>query len=251
MVPRIYLLIKIFDKREYADAFINQGEMFCRALGSFKRSEDSDFRGDIHEGITDWHQPDKIKLTISYKDKDGVEQVVTPTLAGPVITGHSGFDHLKLFCMYSISIENAEANYETEAERIELVRDINNRLKIQSTLNEKAVALGEFAVVIHNVNEFINKVNAMAQALNARCFKGLIEYYDPKSFSGNFEGIEAVFRKRKTYAHQNEYRFAFDIAEKDDDAKIHIGPLTNLALMLPTNDINSKLVVRFEESRDA
>lgn len=30
MTTRIYLLIKVFDKEEYADAFIQKGDLFCR-----------------------------------------------------------------------------------------------------------------------------------------------------------------------------------------------------------------------------
>lgn len=53
MGSRIYLLIKIFDKEEHADAFIQNGDMFCKTLGDFKKIEDSDVRGDAYEAVTD------------------------------------------------------------------------------------------------------------------------------------------------------------------------------------------------------
>jgi hypothetical protein len=31
MTTRIYMLIKVFNKEEYADAFIQKGELFCQA----------------------------------------------------------------------------------------------------------------------------------------------------------------------------------------------------------------------------
>ncbi len=104
MSSRIYLLIKVFDKEEHADAFIQKGAMYCNTLGYFKKYED-ELRGDAYEGITDWHQPDQITLTISYKDNDGVDQThIVTGLASPVTMGHHGFDSLNLYCMYAIKV---------------------------------------------------------------------------------------------------------------------------------------------------
>lgn len=76
MSSKIYLLIKIFENEEHADAFVKKGEMFCKTLGEFKKIEGDGARGDTYEGVTDWHQPDQISLVISYKDKDGVEHSI-------------------------------------------------------------------------------------------------------------------------------------------------------------------------------
>lgn len=45
MGSRIYLLVKIFEREEHADAFLEKGEMFCRTLGDFKKIEDDEARG--------------------------------------------------------------------------------------------------------------------------------------------------------------------------------------------------------------
>ena len=216
MGSRIYLLIKVFDKEDQADAFIQKGEMYCNTLGYFKKHED-ELRGDAYEGITDWHQPDQITLNISYKDNDGVEQTHLVTdLASPVTMGHNGFDSLNLYCMYAVKVSAFEESYENEDERVLVVEKINTMFKERTDLIEKARSLGRFSVVIYQVEEFINRVQQTAKSLSFKCLKGTIQYYDPDTFSGRFEELDAVFRKRNIYADQNEYRFAFGSHEPED-----------------------------------
>lgn len=69
----IYALIKVFDKEEYADAFIKNGELFSRTLGDFKGIEDDEIRGDEYEAVTGNYQPEEVSVTISWKDAEGVE----------------------------------------------------------------------------------------------------------------------------------------------------------------------------------
>ena len=122
MTARIYLLIKIFDKEEHADALIERGELFCRTLGDFKRIEDDAARGDAYEGVTDWHQPNKITLTLTFIDKDGIEKTIPiEKLAGPLVVQNSGYDRLNLYCMYAVKAQEFEESYETEEERVRIV----------------------------------------------------------------------------------------------------------------------------------
>ncbi len=247
MNPRIYLLIKVFDKEEHADAFIQKGEMYCNTLGYFKKHED-ELRGDAYEGITDWHQPDQITLTISYKDNDGVEQTHLVTgLASPVTMGHNGFDGLNLYCMYAVKVSEFEESYETEYERVLVVENINAMLKERTDLIEKALSLGEFSVVIYQVEEFINRVKQTAKSLSLECLNGTIQYYDPDTFSGSFEELEAVFRKRNIYADQNEYRFAFGSHEPEGVKTINVGSLDGIAVKIRTNEINEKVQIKLVE----
>ena len=103
MKTRIYLLIKIFDKEEYADAFMQKGELFCRTLGDFKKSDEEDGRGDRFEAVTDLHQPDQITLTITFKDKDDIEKTFPiEKLAGPLtIQKMATTDSIFTVCMRS------------------------------------------------------------------------------------------------------------------------------------------------------
>lgn len=248
MSSRIYMLIKIFDKEEYADAFIQKGEMFCRTLGDFKKIEDDSGRGDPYEGVTDWHQPDQISLTISYKDEDGVEHSLPiEGLAGPVVMGNTGYDRLNLYCMYVVKVPEFEESYETEEERVRIVEKINSMLKERSTLSEEVLSLGEFAVVVYQVEDFIDRVKQVAKSQNFACWNRTIEYYDPDTFHGSFKELEAVFRKRDIYAHQNEYRFAFGSHEPEDAKTVSVGSLNGIAFKVPTKEINDKVQIKLAE----
>lgn len=248
MTSRIYLLIKVFDKEEYADAFIQKGELSCRTLGDFKRIDNDAARGDAYEGVTHWHQPDKIKLSITFNDKDGVEkQIPIEQLAGPVVIQNSGYDRLNLYCMYAVKAPDFEESYDTEEERLLIVEKINAMLKETSTLSDEILSLGEFAVVIYQVEDVVNRVKQTAGGKKFACWNGLVSYYDPDTFHGSFKELETVFRKRNIFEHQNEYRFAFGSHEPEGRKVIHLGSLEGMAIKILTREINEKLQLKLRE----
>lgn len=248
MTKRIYLLIKFFDKEEYADAFIEKGELYCRTLGDFKKIDEEDGRGDKFEAVTDWHQPDQIKLTITYTDNDGVEKTIPiEKLAGPLTIQYNGYDRLNLYCMYAVEVPEFEESYEAEEERLAIVEKINRMLKEKSTLSDEVLSLGEFAVVVFQVEDFIGRVKKAAQEKHFACWNGLIRYYDPNTFHGSFQELESVFRKRNIYEHQHEYRFAFGSHEAEGVKVLHLGALDGIAVKAPTRDINGLIQLKVVE----
>lgn len=248
MMTRIYLLIKIFDKEEYADSFIKKGELFCKTLGDFKRSDEEDGRGDRFESVMGWHQPDQIKLTITYKDNDAVERnFPIEKLAGPLTIQNNGYDRLNLYCMYAVKTPEFEESYETEEERVVIVEKISRMLKERSTLSDEVLSLGEFAVVVYQVENFIGRVKKAVQERGFACWKGLIGYYDPDTFHGTFKELESIFRKRSIYENQNEYRFAFGSHEPEGTKIIHLGSLEGIAIKVPTREINEKIQLKLVE----
>lgn len=247
MTSRILLLIKVFDKEEYADAFVQKGELFCRTLGDFKGIDDTE-RGDPYEAVMDWHQPDQIKLTLTFKDKNGAEKIMPiEKLAGPVVIQNKGHDKLNLYCMYSVNAPEYEESYETEEERTAIVQKLNAMLKERSTLSDEVLSLGEFAVIVYQVEDFIGRVKKAAQEKNFACWNGLIGYYDPDTFHGSFNELEAIFRKRNLYKHQNEYRFVFGSHEPEGGKVIHLGSLDDIAIKVPTREINGRVTLKLSE----
>ena len=75
----------------------------------------------------------------------------------------------------------------------------------------------------------------------------LQSYYDPDIFHGSFKDLECVFRKRKNYEHQNEYRFSFGSHELEGTKVIHLGPLDGIAIKIPTREINEKIQLKLVE----
>jgi hypothetical protein len=80
-----------------------------------------------------------------------------------------------------------------------------------------------------------------------RICHGLVEYYDPEKFAGSFKGVEAIFKKRNTYKHQNEFRFAFNANnETPGPIPIKVGPLNEFAFIGPLKDIIDRLKIEIQ-----
>ncbi|MHC8309953.1 hypothetical protein ACYZUC_10105 [Pseudomonas sp. GT1P32] len=254
MTPKkIVLLVKVFDKEEYADAFIQTGEMFCKTIGQFKRIEGDVARGDQFEAPSDWHQPDRIKsLTISFKTPDGEEKSFPiEELAGPLVMQSTAHDRLNAFCMYAVTVPDFEESYETEEERLRAVEKINSMLKEHARLGEEMLSLGEHAVLIIKVEDFIDKVSKAAKSEGYSSWRGLVDYFDPETFHGSFREVESVFKKRNIYSYQKEFRFVFDSSKPEGAKKLHAGPLDGIAFKLKTSEINSKLELKLSEDQRA
>ncbi|WP_157375943.1 hypothetical protein [Burkholderia ubonensis] len=228
--------------------FLKKGRCFAEPLGISKKSKMMRRGGHAYEGVTDWHQSDKVSLVLSYKDKDGVDRSFPlKDLAGPVIMQNSGYDRLNLYCMYAVKIPDFEESYETEEDRVRAVEKINAMLKMHSTLNDEMMVMGKFAVVIYRVEDFISKIKLAAREQGYASWNGSIKYFDPDTFHGSFKEIESVFRKRDAYSYQNEYRFVFGSHEPEGAKVIQVGALDGIAIKIPTNEFNEKFEMKLAE----
>lgn len=252
MSPKIVLLVKVFDKEEYADAFIQTGEMFCNTIGQFKRIENDTARGDQFEAPSDWHQPDRISLTLSFNTPDGEEKSFQiEGLAGPLVMQRSAHDRLNAFCMYAVTLPEFEESYETEEERLRVVEKINTMLKVHATLGKEMLSLGEHVVLIFKVADFIDKVSKAAKSEGYSSWRGLVDYFDPETFHGSFGEVESVFKKRNIYSYQKEFRFVFDSNKSEGAKTLHAGPLDGIAFKLKTNEFSSKFELKLAEDQNS
>ncbi|TRO27448.1 hypothetical protein EQ831_23605 [Pseudomonas sp. ALS1279] len=252
MARKIVLLVKVFDKEEYADAFIATGEMFCKTIGQFKRIEGDAARGDQFEAPWGWHQPDGISLRISYKTSGGEEKSFPiDDLAGPLVMQRAALDHLNAFCMYAVTIPDFEETYETEEERMRVVEKVNSMLKGHAKINEEMLSLGEHAVVIFEVENFIDKVSKAAKSEGYSIWGKLVDYFDPDSFDGSFGEIESLFKKRNIYSYQKEFRFVFDSGKPGVATTLHAGHLGKISFKVKTSEINSKFELKLAEDQPA
>jgi len=244
----IYMLIKIFDEEAHANAFFDQGEMYCKTLGDFKRIEGDVDRGDQYEGVTAWHQPDNLSIAFNVTAPDGSLRTINITskdLAGPVIIQQTWLERLNLFCMYAMRADKFPESFENDEGGIQEIEKIDALLQTQCEIHDGVSTLGEFAVVIHDVKSFVEKVLSTAKEMGMQCESKLVEYYDPDTFHGTFEGIKAAFNKRNVYEHQSEFRFCFRMDGANGPQKIHIGSLAKMAVKMPTKDLKSTLRPRF------
>lgn len=228
MSRTIFFFVKLFDKPEYAEDFI-KGKLFANRLSFFRKCEEDESanRGDRHEGVVGWHQPDQIRLEINGR--------VITGLAGPVMTQMNWHDDLNVFCIYAAHSGDFD---EISEETIE-------GFKEQISIPKECEKLGEYAVIVTNVTKFIERVKAAVSSTNYGLVAGLVEYYDPIDFNGSFSEVESIFSKRDEYQHQKEYRFIFDTGIAGTDPLIlNIGDIGDIAMQCKVSDINAKIGVK-------
>ena len=161
-----------------------------------------------------------------------------------MVMQNNGYNRLNLYCMYAIKSEEFSETYETKEEQVAIIKKINTMLREKCTLNDEVLSLGEFAVVVYRVKDFISKVKKVAKKKNFACWNGLVGYYDPNTFNGSFSELEAAFGKRNIYQHQSEYRFVLEPHEEEGTKVIHSGSLEKIAFKIPTREINDKIKLR-------
>ena len=140
-------------------------------------------------------QPVKSRLTLNGMD-------MSDDLAGPVQIQMDWLNHLNVFCVH--------AAHSGDLDLASLSNDNIEPLRQELMIPGKCLSLGKYAVVVKNVTEFINRMRSSAQAKNYRIAYGLVKYYDPATFHGNFRDVESVFRKQGQYSFQREFRFVIN-----------------------------------------
>jgi len=249
MSKKIYCLVKIYDDEKHAKAFIDTGEMYCNTLKAFKKRADDNERGDRFEGASQWFQPKDIKLSLTLGNENGevlyTISNVEQDLAGPVIAQPAIFDDFNVFCMCAITIEDFEESYSTEDEEKLVKEKINNSIAAQIKIDPQCQSFGDHAVVICNVERFIKTVVSHVEKNNMEIFHGLVEYFDHENSTVSFKDIEPIFRKQKTYSHQNEFRFVVNTDNKTKGPiTIDVGPLNEFAFKYPLKDLNTDLEIK-------
>ncbi len=218
----ILFLAKFFDNEIHAKEFV-RGRVYANTLAAFKVLEGTDDSGraDRHEGTVAWLQPGCGRLDINGMD-------ITDDLAGPMQLQKSWLDHLHVFCLHAAhsgSLDLAKVSNENIEE-----------LRQQLIIPDECLALGKHAVVVKNIPLFIRRMEAAAQANNYRIARGLVRYYDPESFHGDFRDVESIFHKQDRHSYQREFRFVIDM-----------GLVTNAPLILEIGDI-SDITQRFDSA---
>ena len=221
--------VKFFPKKKYARDFM-QGRVYANRLSYFKDIEGTDDSGraDGHEGVIGWFQQNQGRLTINEID-------ITGDLAGPIEMQREWLNYRNLFCVHAahtgdIDLDNLSAHD---------VEDLRKQLE----LSEDCRKLGRFAVVIRNIPEFVKRIESAAEQKGYRLSRGLVKYYDPDTFHGSFSDWRAVFRKRREYRYQQEYRFIIDtLAIGDWPIVLEMGDIQDITSCFYASKINEELL---------
>lgn len=229
-MKKIVFFLRIFDNEDYMNDFLN-GKIYMNRLSYFRKIEESSEsnRADEKEGLCAFWQPES-----------GVFKVNGHTLtdfAAPIEMRLNHSDNLHVFCLFA-GATNA-SNLSDQSKLSEIKNDLS--------VSKECAELGDYYVLIHNTLAFIKR---MVKAIKTRNFlgsTGLVNYYDPNSFSGEFYNRPA-FNKQDNYKHQKEYRFAVDTQVVGDDALVlDIGDIRDIASISDTWDV--KIDLKFSNMR--
>ncbi|MDE0126752.1 MAG: hypothetical protein OXN97_19475 [Bryobacterales bacterium] len=226
----VFLLVKFFNNPRYADGFV-RGQVFARTLADFKSDENSDESGrvDPDEGTIAWYQPGKGRLTINGMD-------VTDDLAGPVKVQKDWLNHLNVFCVH--------ACHSGDLDLSSLSSDTIEDLRQELTIDKRCFNLGNHAVVVRDVPEFVNRMESSARAKGYRIGRKLVRYYDPATFHGEFADIESVFRKQDQFSYQREFRFVIDRGTLEQEPLVmNVGDLSDITLQLKSTELNGEKLI--------
>ena len=223
----IFFLVKFFDDDAHAEDFV-RGRVYANTLKLFKTLEGTDDseRADRHEGTIAWLQPGQGQFELNGMD-------ITDDLAGPVQFQRSWLDHLHIFCMHAV--------HSGELDMATLSNENIGELQEQLLIPDECRGLGDHAVVVNDVPEFMGRMEAAAEANRYRMSRGLVSYYDPESFHGAFRDVESIFQKQDRHAHQREFRFVIDNGLAGDAPLIlEVGDLRDITQRLAFAELNGE-----------
>ncbi|MFB4412719.1 hypothetical protein [Pantoea sp. ANP04] len=230
--------VKVFSQDKYREDFLN-GDLYMNTIKYFRDYEEAQSGniGDKNEGVSAWLVPEGLQIKFN---PPGMEPftITSKDLAAPVVIKRNAHENINVLCLtylhsHGISLDDR------------ISEDDFNKLQRYFTLPEEAKNIGEFAVIIPSVPEFISRVRKAADKLiSSGAVRGLIAkevtYYDKeKSLSlENFD--DAVFHKQSEYSHQSEYRVCLNRdAILSEPYTFKIGSLRDIALSCQISEVNS------------
>ena len=226
----LHFFIKFLDKESHVDDFLD-GRVYMNRLSYYKKieqhNEDAN-RADRHEGAFAWLQPGVGRLIIDGQD-------ITGDLAGPIEMYDDSLNHINIFCVYAAHSGNLDVR--------NMLTDNIEEFKQQIKVPEECLKLGKHAVLITNLPKFVQRMKSASGSKGYQICRGLVKYYDPETFHGNFPNGQAIFYKQIRHQNQREYRFGVNTGLPGDDPIIlEIGDIRDITLHVNTANLNKILM---------
>lgn len=116
---------------------------------------------------------------------------------------------------------------------------------------DACASFGEDIVLVSDASEFVTRVKT-ALPIGVKMYRGLVKYYDPRSYRGHFSGKEPAFRKHLRYSYEREYRLVFEsTSERKEPLDFNVGDLSDITAGIKFADLNSSLRVTGREDLDS
>lgn len=154
-------------------------------------------------------------------------------LAGPVEIQKNWLNHLHVFCIHACHSGGFDLS--------SLSKDKGEALRQELTIDGRCLSLGDHAIVVKDVPEFLRRMESYAQARGYRIARKLVKYYDPQTFHGHLPDVESVFWKQAQYSFQREFRFVIQSGSLGEDPLVmSIGDLRDITLQLESTELSGK-----------
>lgn len=215
------MLIKVYAEQQYADAFIDRGQLHMKTVGAFQRMEDDGSgRADPNDGMD--HIFQREGLTLSFKPegekyKDAQPWIIPSThLAGPIKLFMNATRARHIFCAYAVSDHH-----------VDLVR------RGEPVFDRRIADLGGYAIIVTSPARFLERAKAAADARELRLGYGPVKYIHLAAHDGELD----PFKKDVRFAYQHEFRL-MSSETGDDFVNLDVGSLDDIARRFPGRDLN-------------
>jgi hypothetical protein len=207
-MPEKATLVK-FGLKEHLLQLSDQGLLYMNNLPHFWKIEDECLRGDPYDSV------DRVEIgnhgTIQVKGTNNLD--IPLKLTKWTLRVHPEEpERINIFCMFAL--RPAFGSF---------------------PVDEKNFRFGEYALVLLDPQQFINRIHEKLKVLRIEHKANLVEYV-PNDFSGRL----GPFRKRETYRYQSEWRL---VAYKGPgcERKIKIGSIDDISTIIASSEINGAI----------
>lgn len=199
----IIMLFKVFERKEYAEQFLN-GEIFFNPLTNFTKYIHKE-RGDRYEGSDYIGNKHTTEIFMKIPNQDEPITINKSNGLKSVRVSLDNNQFKKICCLYAIT-------------RLEMFNKQNFKI------DKKMLKFGGHVVQIINSKKFLKRFKSKLDERQCKYKYGLVDYVDLNHYSGKWN----AFKKPEDYIHQNEFRFMF-VSSHTNAEKINLGDISNIA----------------------
>jgi len=190
--------LKFAEESKYLSDFIENGHIYINNVDYFRRHEENGHRYDRHELASSYHQHVGASISIAGRKFN---------IAEPFSMRHGNVNFSHIYCLYTLSDESIQKTKNNQAFDNELWDNFGNHL-----------------VLIHNAEEFLNRLLSTLKKRNFGYRADHVNYFCPKTY----EGPVGAFKKRNIYEYQSEYRIAITAEIEGPIEDLYLGDLTDI-----------------------
>ncbi len=209
MQKNYFMFIRISDE-EFINSLHKKGHIYCNTIKYFRSIEDNCKRGDKNEGKAFIKQ--LMDLELSLKGK----------VLGKAAKAQMYFEHEKntgnIFCFYGVETS---------------LMDKRKKYRQKILIEKEPRSLGKTALLIFQIEEFINRISNSLNALGKEYIISPVYYYDPNTYEG---GLNPFYKSNK-YKYQNEVRLWIQNTE-EKPFEFYIGDISDISHKIPVSDLD-------------